>query len=1025
MSREIHLLGHFSVHSNEKSLHSLNTSRLPPMLAFLALSGYAPVSRRQVAFRIWPDSSEKQAYTNLRKLLHNLRNEIPDLIQVDTHSIKLLGDVDVVKFMAALELASRHQKENHPEAEQAALECATNLYQGDLLPECYDDWLIPERESLRQKFIFAGDRLLTLLEMQQHYREAVACANRMLHADPLREETYGQLIRLHALNGDRAAALSVYHHCARVLGSELGVEPNSETRRLYERLLNNERALASPALPIAHPLIGRENEWQAIQVEWRRAVMNGIRLMLLKGEAGIGKTRLAEDALSWANRQGYSTASVMCFEGDQSSSFVPLVAWLRSRPLNKLEPRLRYELSRLLPGLLKRSDPHPPPITEGWQRQAFLESLTEALVGDEVSLFLLFDDIHWCDRDTLNWIANLISTRPAAKILLVATLREEEIRPNSSLNRLLRELQLQDKLTELTLTRLTEEQTAALVVSIGGYEISDSVIYRETEGVPLFIVEMARHGIESLMAGDWHLMEYSPRVQAVLAGRLERLSFPARAVAQSMAILGREFNIHLITAVSNLTEAEAMLALDELWQRRMLRDAGEGKYYFSHAYLRDAALADLSPVRLRWLHRQAARALEPDHIDLPTIAEHYAAAGEPDLAVEAYSKAARHAFNLFELETARNLAEQALALAGRPSFLLHETYGDVLNLMGLRRAASEAYGQALVACQTQDWLSQARLHRRILESISRLDYDQARSAYQQGAANLLKAPESDDVYWTEWLELQLSWLRANYWEQNTTEMTRLLELMEEPIRLHGTLSQIIQNRHSSLQLHLITHRYTTTAQQVEIARQNVELARELKSPFELAERLSSLGFVAYFAGEFEECESAYQACITTAVDHGFMSVLERAYVYLSLSYRRRGWPGQVSDLLYVLEDIVSKTQTLSYRSLLLAQRAWLAYLGDDFLLAKRLASNAIQGWEMEKPPYPVQWPGRIVLFTLLVHEGNLGRVREQTRALLSTEQQCLNPDLEAMLQAGLLDTGSSSTKKFHNAVEIAAREGYL
>jgi DNA-binding SARP family transcriptional activator len=118
---------------------------------------------------------------------------------------------------------------------------AVELYTGDLLEGCYDEWLFEERERLRQRYLDVLERLAALLEARGDDAEAILCAERLMRHDPLREETYRLLMRLHDARGDRARALRVYHACVATLERELGVEPSAPTREAYESLLPPER----------------------------------------------------------------------------------------------------------------------------------------------------------------------------------------------------------------------------------------------------------------------------------------------------------------------------------------------------------------------------------------------------------------------------------------------------------------------------------------------------------------------------------------------------------------------------------------------------------------------------------------------------------------------------------------------------------------------------------------------------------------------------------------------------------------
>src|SRR5205807_1331658 len=141
------------------------------------------------------------------------------------------------------------------------LEHATHLYRGDLFPSCYDEWIFPERDRLHQVFLQAAERLMALLEQERDYSAAITVAQHLLRQDPLHEATSRQLMRLHALCGDRAAALRTYHSCASLLERELGTAPSEATRQAYERLMQQDATpqpvISSLARQRNAPLIGR------------------------------------------------------------------------------------------------------------------------------------------------------------------------------------------------------------------------------------------------------------------------------------------------------------------------------------------------------------------------------------------------------------------------------------------------------------------------------------------------------------------------------------------------------------------------------------------------------------------------------------------------------------------------------------------------------------------------------------------------------------------------------------------------
>lgn len=197
---------------------------------------------------------------------------------------------------------------------------AVDLYHGPLLPGWYEEWLAPERERLQQLFLQAGETLLHLLENQRRYPAAIQTAQHLLRHDPLHEPTYRCLMRLQALSGGKADALRTYHTCATLLEQELGVTPDEATHALYEQLLHAGFDLApapttEPETAIT-PLVGRDEEWSQLKYAWQMAARGRTSMVLISGEAGTGKSRLAAELLQWAQRQGIAAATTRSYEAE-------------------------------------------------------------------------------------------------------------------------------------------------------------------------------------------------------------------------------------------------------------------------------------------------------------------------------------------------------------------------------------------------------------------------------------------------------------------------------------------------------------------------------------------------------------------------------------------------------------------------------------------------------------------------------------------------------------------------------------
>jgi DNA-binding SARP family transcriptional activator len=185
-------LGNFCMKYDDTPVTDIDTPRLQSLVAYLILHRDAPQTRARLAFIFWPDTSEAQARTNLRNLLHHLRRALPDANSLlDFHGQTLLWksneplflDVDI--FYRDLAYAEQSLQLNNVSAAKEALESAVNLCKGDLLPSCYDDWILPLRERLHQSLINAIDTLVDIYEEECNYPAAIQNAQRLLRYDPI------------------------------------------------------------------------------------------------------------------------------------------------------------------------------------------------------------------------------------------------------------------------------------------------------------------------------------------------------------------------------------------------------------------------------------------------------------------------------------------------------------------------------------------------------------------------------------------------------------------------------------------------------------------------------------------------------------------------------------------------------------------------------------------------------------------------------------------------------------------------
>jgi DNA-binding SARP family transcriptional activator/predicted ATPase len=687
---QVRLLGQFRLTVGGRPVDGPTTARLQSLFAYLLLHADAPQPRAHISFRFWPDASESNARNNLRQLLHQLRQALPDpdrYLRTDANSVQWVPDpsfsLDVALFDGAVAEAERAGRAGDAARRRACLERAVDLCQGPLLPSCYDDWIGPLRERLSRRCEEAVAALVGLLEEQREYTSAIARVRHWLQHDPLDEEAYRWLMRLLALAGDRVAALQAYRQCADALRRELGAEPSAATVRTYEGIRGAEPGPLTPSprreeSPAPSSLVGRQAEWSRLREAWERAVHGRAGFALVTGDAGIGKSRLAEELLIWARRQGVAAAKTRSYAAEGRLSLAPVSEWLRSDALSphlaRLEDVWRVEVARILPELLaaRPSLPRPAPMTEFGDRLRFFEGLARAVLAAPPPLLLVIDDLQWCDRETLEWLHFLSRFDPHARLLVLGTARSEELEASHPLPALLRQLRSASQLAEIALEPLDAAETAALAAEIGSRTFDADAatrLYRETEGNPLFVVETVRAGSgggPSPGVPERGIPGLPPRAHAVIAGRLAQLSDQARETAAAAAVIGRAFDLSVLVRLVG-DEDVVVRALDELWRKRIVREQGPNAYDFTHDKLRDVAYGETSAPQRRRLHRRVAEALVAVHEkDLDPvsaqIAAHHESAGLLEQAIPYYSRAAVVAKGVYAHDEATALVGRGLAL---------------------------------------------------------------------------------------------------------------------------------------------------------------------------------------------------------------------------------------------------------------------------------------------------------------------------------------------------------------------------
>jgi DNA-binding SARP family transcriptional activator len=660
------------------------------LLTFLALNADAPQSRSHLAGTFWPDSTDAQARTNLRRELHQLRNILDDdtclVAEANTLAWRDVEGyrVDVRVFLgegaAALDAAERGELEDLVRHGTAAVDA----YRGPLLPGWYDDWVLAARETLQQQCLDVCDRVVAAVARAGDPARGLALARRRIQLAPLEEPGYRQLMDLQAASGDRAGAMTTYHRCASVLEQELGMSPSKATVETMEAVIGSHDALigaprsarggAERAAVVRPSLIGRHLELEALMTRWEQVLAGQPGLVLVTGEAGVGKSRLVTEFSMVVARQGGVVASARCFGSSGRIALAPVADWLRSPQLRAaetaLEPVWQAEVERLVPRgspVATSSDASHAKV-DAWQRLRFFEGLARGVLVADRPTMLVIDDLQWCDNDTMLWIVFLLGLTTDAPLVVVATARDDELADNTAVLASIRSLRSTGRVTDLTLRPFSSTETADVAGQMLGRPLAAddlSLLQSATGGYPLYVVEAMRNvspssGGSAIAADD---------VSGVLHRRLNNASDQAQQVAGLAGAVGRDFSLELISEASDLDADTVVRAVDELWRRRILRQSGQG-YDFSHDLLRDAAYTSVPPAR-RWLHhRRLAQALELLHAGqlddaAAQLAHHHARSGRPDRALPFYARAAEVATKVFATAEAIRLLRLSLELIAR------------------------------------------------------------------------------------------------------------------------------------------------------------------------------------------------------------------------------------------------------------------------------------------------------------------------------------------------------------------------
>lgn len=581
-------------------------------------------------------------------------------------------------------------------AAAAALAAAVRLASGPFLDgvvlpgsEEFTAWLEGEREYWRQQVLGAWERLLHLEEELAVWTQLAAHARQALQVDPLREGFHRGLMLAHFRCGDRAAALAQFEACKTILRERLAVEPGPATLELREAIVG---AGERPPLPggatgtsaaADPPFLGREDLVCRVRESLARAGKGRWRLVLLQGEAGIGKTRLVEEVLR-EQGTGIGNRGTMllgrCHGEFQGLPYFPVVealnAALPGLPLSRLEVEEVWlqEVGRLVPGLagLRPQPRLPPADVSGDGRQRLFEGLVRFLAALPPPILLVLEDLHWADETTLAFCAYLARVPAARGIVLLATIRVGEIPERIEV--LLSKLAREGRLERREVPPLVAADVHKLTAAVSGSSDPElgKWIYAESGGVPLFAVELLRW--ERGAREERGLRSLPGTIQAVVAERLGRVAVPGRSMLDAVSLFPAGAALPLLQQVTGLAEKEALAAAEALLRTGFLRErdaldgiGGSGPLLvFIHEVVRRTVRDAIIRPKAESLHRRAywglvaGMAAGPDPWRAETLAWHAMAGGLWEEAMHWNLRAAEAAEGTYAYAAAARFLRQAL-----------------------------------------------------------------------------------------------------------------------------------------------------------------------------------------------------------------------------------------------------------------------------------------------------------------------------------------------------------------------------
>jgi DNA-binding SARP family transcriptional activator len=638
------------------------------LLSYLALQPGAH-SRDEIMAMLWGEFPEEKARASLRQALAHLRDALGDALHTDRTSVFLVAqpESDVRRFLDAADTSPRDAAEVDIPHFLAGLQLRHSAG--------FDDWADEKRHALLRRY--AGVLAAAIREAiaSNRSRDAVRAAERWVTVDGFSVDATLALMESQFLAGNRSAALQAFADYA----SRLDADERPDHRlvemaqRIEDARVSGEaRRQATEEWYAAAPsfygsLIGRDREWDRLRATWQAVSRGKSGIVLVEGESGVGKSRLADDFARWVTAEGGTVLRGRGFDVRVGVPFGAMIEALRSGidapGLSGTDPQWLAEIARVVPELRQRFAGLPnvaaASTADSWR---LFEGIAQMLlaISEETPVTVLIDDVQWIDADSCALLHFLVRKLERASILWFVTFAPGAVERDAAAARWVRALRGSPACEAIALQPLSEDEVWQLVRGLGrvstptGAKRLASRIYEATAGYPFYVVEL----LKTLFAqgwltvdpesGEW-IVERSdsrggdepaltlPSVHEAIAERIECLSDELKGALITIAVSTRGCRTDVMSHVHGISRLRAAAIGDALVERHLVVE-DNGAYRVAHPVIGRVMVDELGKSRKREVHRGLALAMElvdserGDYSDPGEIARHAEQAGERAMA---------------------------------------------------------------------------------------------------------------------------------------------------------------------------------------------------------------------------------------------------------------------------------------------------------------------------------------------------------------------------------------------------------